>query len=503
VSVCIHCGQDHEATGSICRGASGKPAAPAPAAQKTLFGVPPAPFPVPPKPAGAKPGYAATMLAPSARLPVPGKSPLPRLPTAEEARQNPNLVVSLDVTPPPSRPTAAGRADASPLAVPGSDTTVDVPDPGPPVDLPAPAGSGIAIAPAEQTPTDLPPAGGGPRFALPGPPSNGPAPASARSARRAADGLGERLRADVTSVIELLGWAATTYLRRPAPFLLLAATLVLPASFLQSCLATAILPRSPGSVLAAGAAMADFSARKAELAARIQESQARGKIDSEAAITLAALTAAEAGRPALPMADVRPEAGWLRLRLIMLLQGLLVMGMAFPLACGALAVALFDRESGAALPAIADIWPILVARGELFLISLLPAALLVGLGNALFVVPGLVLSLLFLFVPHVVLFEKRGGRPALARSMELAGNEIIRTGLAFLAFALAGAVVALLTELLLPTNASRALAFLHFIVCDLLVVAVLPIPALVLARLYLDLRGPKTSAEDLSRAARS
>ena len=42
---------------------------------------------------------------------------------------------------------------------------------------------------------------------------------------------------------------------------------------------------------------------------------------------------------------------------------------------------------------------------------------------------------------------------------------------------------------------------MHFIVRDLLIVAVLPIPALVLARLYRDLRGK--TAESLSRAARS
>jgi hypothetical protein len=47
-------------------------------------------------------------------------------------------------------------------------------------------------------------------------------------------------------------------------------------------------------------------------------------------------------------------------------------------------------------------------------------------------------------------------------------------------------------------------AFLHFIACDLLAVAVLPIPGLVLARVYLDLRARSgSSSEALSRAARS
>jgi hypothetical protein len=380
---------------------------------------------------------------------------------------------------------------------------VDLPDVGPPLDLPALAESGIALAPAEGTPTDLPPPGSGQRFALPEPPNDAPADAPDGTAQRAKGSLAERLAADIKSVIELLGWASATYLGKPAPLLLLAALLVLPASFLQSCLATALVPRPPSIVLAPGSATLDFSARKAELAARIQEGQSHGKIDTEAAVALAALTASETAQTVLPKVEVQESSGWLRLRLILFIQGLLVLGLAFPIACGILAVALYDRESGAAMPALADVWPILVARAELFLISLLPVALLVALGNALFVIPGLILSVLFVFLPHVVIFEKKAGRPALLRSIDLAKGDPIRVVLAFLAFALAGAVVALFTELLLPTSASRAVAFIHFLVCDLLVVAILPIPALVVARLYLDLRGRKSSAERLSHAARS
>jgi hypothetical protein len=151
-----------------------------------------------------------------------------------------------------------------------------------------------------------------------------------------------------------------------------------------------------------------------------------------------------------------------------------------------------------------DIWPILLARGELFLISLVPAALLVALGHVLFVLPGLVLSVLFVFIPHAVLFEKRGGRPALARSIELVRSDAVRVVLAFLSFALLGFVAATLTELLLPTSGSRAVVFLHFIISDLLSVAILPVPALILARIYLDLRARAgATPERLSRAARA
>jgi hypothetical protein len=407
----------------------------------------------------------------------------------------------------PSRPasTFPGKpvgATPSPLAeTPRIEIIGNLADAGP-AELAPPAASGLALAIEEDT-TDLPPAGRGPRFDLPEAPPDDIASPSGRSARHVSDSLGRRLAADVKSVIELLGWAATTYFRKPASYLLLAAFLVLPASFLQSFLATALMPRPPSVLLAQGTTTAHFEGRKAELAKRIQAAQARGEMDSEAAVALAALTAAEGAQIPLPKDLASDGSGWLRLRLIMLIQGLFVLGLAFPITCGLLAVAVFDRESGAAMPGLADIWPILAARGGLFLITLLPAGLLVALGNALFIIPGLVMSVLFLFLPHVVIFEKKGGKSALSRSIELAKNGLLRSVLVFLSFVLAVAVVGLVTTLLLPTSASRAVAFTHFIACDLLTVVVLPIPALVLARLYLDLRGQKTNAEALSLAARS
>lgn len=473
---------------------------------KTMFGVPPAPIPVGARHDAApasRSSFAATILTPSARLPSP-KNPLPRLPSAEEARQNPNLVISLDVTPPPGQPSpthARGNAADVATSLAGPNTTADVPGEAIPVDLPPAAGSGIPVERAEGPLTDLPSSGRAPRVALPDLPDSTRADASGASARRAAGSLAERLAANVKSIIELLAWAATTYLRSPKAYFLLAALLVMPASILQSCLVAGVVSRTTS--LPAHLATVDFSARKAELAARIQESQARGQIDQLAVAELATLTAAETAHGPVPSVKPNSGASWVRIRLALLIQGLLVLGLAFPMACGALAIAFFDQQSGAAMPAFADIWPILLARGELILVSLLPAALLVALGNALFVLPGLLMSVLFLYLPHVVLFEKKGGRLALRRSIDLTKSDPIRTVLTFMAFALAGAAVALLTELLLPTSGSRAVAFLHFIACDFIAVAVLPIPALVLARLYLDLRGRTTSALRLSHAARS
>jgi len=467
---------------------------------KTLYGFPAPPIPAAAKPPGARTPLSATLLAPSAKLPPPK----PRLPTEDEARQNPNLVITLEpARPATAKPPRASAGNVTP-AFPGSDTTVDLPDADISVDLSPRADTANVSPPPEGTPTDLPPPGGGRRFDLPEPAPSGGAYVPGQSGGPATGNFAERLAADVRSVISLLAWAATTYLRNPKPFFLLAAILVLPASFLQSCLITGVAIRPPSLTLAPGITTVDFSARKAELAARIQDSQARGQIDQVAVAELAALTSVESTRVPIPKLEVHEGAGWLYERLALFIQGLLILGLAFPAACGVVALALYDRESGAAFPVLADVWPILFDRRELFLISLLPAALLVALGTALFVLPGLVLSVLLLFVPHVVLFEKKGGRTAFRRSIELVKSDATRAVLTFLTFALAGAVVAVFTELLLPTTGSRALAFLHFLSADLLAVALLPMPAMVLARLYLDLRARSgADPERLSRAARS
>ena len=365
-----------------------------------------------------------------------------RLPTEAEARDNPNLVIRLDLTPTPSAKVATGSTREAAPDILGIDTPVDLPDL-PSAGMPANA-DGIDPTPTEETPTDLPPPGKGKTFALPQPAGG----ATSGDARRGAKGgnLPERLTADARSVLDLFRWAVDSYLRKPVPFFVLVAVLVLPASVLQSCLLAGVAHGPDASAFTGSAATVDFSARKAALAARIQASQAKGEIDKQAAAELAALTAVETTQVRAP--EEKPgEGGWLREKLALLIQGLLLFGLAFPVACGALALATADQQGGAALPSIGDLWPILLARGELFLVSLIPAAVLVAVGNALFVLPGLVLSVLFVFVPHAVLFEKRGGRAALSRSIELVRSDAVRVTLAFLSFALLGFAAATLTEL--------------------------------------------------------
>jgi len=539
VSICIHCSQEHDTSLRSCPKTGKAIGSPQPAMQKTLFGVPaalappsqtasqgvrnasPAPsniaLPPPPRLPGLPPpaGNQSSALAlgktmfgvapapPKAQPAATPKAPAPassqaRLPTEMEARENPDLVISLDFTPTPGPTAAVPKADTrSTPAMVGDGTPVDLPF----ASYSGSVGIGTTAPPAMASPTDLPPPGRGRPFALPQPPESTRFgdPQSNRNT-----GYADRLAEDTRTTLDYFHWALDLYMRRPGPIFLLAALLILPASILQSCLLAGVARGTSPSVLANTGATVDFSARKATLAARIQASQARGEFDKQAAAELAALTTVETTQVPVAVERTSEGGGWIREKLALLIQGLLVFGLAFPMACGALAIAAADRQRGAALPGWGDIGPVLLQRGELFLVSLVPAGLLVALGQALFVLPGLVLSVVFVFVPHAVLFEKRSGRPALLRSFELVRADPIRVSLAFLSFALLGFAAATLTELLLPTSGSRAVVFLHFIVSDLLSVAIFPLPALILARIYLDLRSRAgATPERLSRAARA
>ncbi len=561
MSICIYCGQDHPPGLRACPKTGKALGNGAQTSNKTLFGVapPPAVFgkasaesgrkltPVavslpPPNPAPASAGLAKTMFVtaprpqvaaqakpslPAARPPVAPAKPVaapvapaaPRLPTAQEARDNPHLVISLDVTPPagypvkatppPKAPSTPPARAAGPAPLPQSPRE---PTTAPPVarveraDTPAvdlsfdldfsAAGPppGRDRPPTVEAPVDLPPVGEGQRFMLPQPIDE--------TARRTPV-ESSRIARDARLVLELTGWAAGKYLRNLRQPLLLAAFLVVPASAVQSCLlaATVAVPESTATTKLG--ATVDFSARRAELAKKIQQGQARGMVDNKAVAELAALSAVENTVVPLPQAK-ETGGGWLRPRVASFIQGFLLLGLALPLALAALALATADEHGGAAFPGVADVWAVLVARAELFLVSLLPAALMVALGHALFVIPGLVLNLLFIFLPHVVLFEKRGGREALSRSLDLVRTDARRAILAFLLFGAVGFLAAVVSALVFPPSGSRAVVFVHYLLADGIALLVFPVPALVLARLYLDIRARTGAlAERLSRAARS
>jgi hypothetical protein len=186
-----------------------------------------------------------------------------------------------------------------------------------------------------------------------------------------------------------------------------------------------------------------------------------------------------------------------------LLTGLLLFGLAVPLAYASLTVALVDQRAGSPLPSFMDVGVMLWNRRLRFVTALLPAAAIVAVGSALFLLPGVIAAGLLLFVPVVVLFERAAGKAALLRSTALVRTDAVRVIVVMLAAAVLGAAFSGLADLALPESNRRIMVFLRIFLGDLLLIATLPVPALAAARLYIDLRGREGVDEAaLAKAAR-
>jgi hypothetical protein len=197
---------------------------------------------------------------------------------------------------------------------------------------------------------------------------------------------------------------------------------------------------------------------------------------------------------------VAVAARWLA---AVLVTGLLLFGLAVPLAYAILTVAMVDQRAGAPLPSFMDVGVLLWRRRLRLVTALLPAAAIVALGSVLFVGPGLVAAVLLLFVPVVVLFERAAGKAALLRSVALVRADAVRVIVVALAATLLSAAAFMLADLVMPGSSRRILVFLRVFLGDLLMIASLPVPALAMACLYVELRGREgVDAAALAQAAR-
>ena len=310
---------------------------------------------------------------------------------------------------------------------------------------------------------------------------------------------------DAEAGLRLLVEASTFYRQSWRPLLLLVAILLLPVAAAKSCVVAAVTGSAvPDPLLDASATTVDFSRAKQELTLRAEASRAQGKIDKAALAELAALEslaaagAVGAGAAAEPSSQVAVR--WLA---GVLVAGLLLFGLAVPLAYATLTLALVDQSAGTPLPSPMDVGVLLWRRRLRFITALLPAAALVAVGSALFLLPGLLVAILLLFVPVVVLFERAAGKAALLRSMALVRADAVRVIVVILVAAVLGAAASGLADLAMPESSRRIIVFLRVFLGDLLMIVILPVPALAAARLYLDLRGREgVDAAALARAAR-
>ena len=440
---------------------------------------------------------------------------------AETAAQ----VVAAAVKQPPDPPSVISEVPAGAIRIkPDAPITpfsapMPAPDPAPTVPPPAPEPlsfpSIAAVGPAAHVGDGDTPVDEGNRLPVDLPELS--APVATAPQGRPAPGRGgmalrqlpwwARMGADVMSALRLLAESITFYSRTWRPLLPLVAILLIPVTATKSCVVAAVMGSAVPSPLVEGSATAvDFSRVKQELIHRIDASRAEGKIDKAATAELTALQSVSAAGavgvdvPVQVPSSVAMVARWIASAL---LTGLLLFGLAVPLAYASLTVALVDQRAGSPLPSFMDVGVMLWNRRLRFVTALLPAAAIVAVGSALFLLPGVIAAGLLLFVPVVVLFERAAGKAALLRSMALVRTDAVRVLVVMLAAAVLGAAFSGLADLALPESNRRIMVFLRIFLGDLLLIATLPVPALAAARLYIDLRGREGVDEAaLAKAAR-
>ncbi len=195
--------------------------------------------------------------------------------------------------------------------------------------------------------------------------------------------------------------------------------------------------------------------------------------------------------PTLALAASPDPAGALAGTLSVYMLGLLgtlvtaffLYGIIVPLTNGALTIAAADRILGGRAE-WREVWMLLFRRLGKLLSAVVPAAIVVTIGCVFFVIPGLILALLFAFVSPVVLIEGLGGRAALERSTTLVRSDWLRVALVLITFAVVRFVAQLVASIFVAPTA----IFVGSLLGDLFTMVMLPIPVLGTVLLYFDVR---------------
>jgi hypothetical protein len=166
-----------------------------------------------------------------------------------------------------------------------------------------------------------------------------------------------------------------------------------------------------------------------------------------------------------------------------LVEAFIVSGLVVPLVIAGLAIIVADRLLGGQA-GWREVWPLLSRRFTPWLTAAIPAALVIAFGYIFFYIPGVVLGLLFTFLSPVVLFEGLRGQAALQRSAQLVASDWLRIALMFIVLAVLSWFAGWVAHLLVP----RSAIFLGSLLGDLATIVLLPLPAIGLVLLYLDIR---------------
>jgi hypothetical protein len=161
---------------------------------------------------------------------------------------------------------------------------------------------------------------------------------------------------------------------------------------------------------------------------------------------------------------------------------LLMMGLAWPVTSGAISLSVIHRLQGGKIEPLRE-YGFCLKRLLPLASAVLPASLLIAIGYFLFVIPGLVASLLFALVPTVVLLEGKTGLEALKRSAELMKGMLGRA----LGVMAVYVVLYLLVRKLVTTGIPGD-GFLDLFAGDIAMILMAPLPMIALTLLYLEHR---------------
>ncbi|HVU52699.1 MAG TPA: hypothetical protein VHL80_18590 [Polyangia bacterium] len=287
-------------------------------------------------------------------------------------------------------------------------------------------------------------------------------------------------------VADILGEAWRMYKTHARALIVICAVLFVPASIVKSCAFSAIM----GPALAAGAAAGGLPGGEAAAleSSRVALQEAYQRHADKA--TIERLQADQArllqdlGRRS--MAAAGAAMGSFTVFVLGILGTLVtffIYAVTVPLTNGALTIAVADRVTGGAAE-WREVWMLLFRRLGPLLTAIVPAAFITAFGFVFFVIPGLILGLLFAFVSPVVLIEGLRGREALKRSVELVSSDWLRVAIMIIVLAVLRWLAQLVASLLVPASA----LFVGSLFGDLVTLVFLPLPVLGMVLLYFDIR---------------
>ena len=288
-------------------------------------------------------------------------------------------------------------------------------------------------------------------------------------------------------VADILKEAYGLYRKHARLLLLTCAVLFVPAAIVRSCAQAAIM--GPTTAAARAVEQSASSLDSGTLGAAQSALQKAYEAHADGA-TIARLQAEQAraleevGRRSMQAASAAMGSFTMTiLGLLGLLVTSFIYAVTMPLTNGALTIAVADRILGGNA-GWREVWMLLFRRLGPLLTAVIPAAFLIAFGLVLFVVPGLVLMLLFAFVSPVVLVEGLRGRAALRRSVELVSADWLRVALMIVVLAVLRGLAQIVGSILIPSSA----LFVASLFSDLMTMIFLPLPVLGMVLLYFDVR---------------